>query len=96
MLMFHTGYKYEGDWVNDVIEGEGTLYYPSGRVAYVGEWKNGTFDGKGHTYNSDPVALSGEFDFTNFNALGDEWVSYEGDFKTDALHGEGKWTLSNG
>ena len=93
---FLTGYTYKGEWSNNFMQGQGLLFYPDGRLAYEGEWHHGQFDGRGITFNSDPAILRTYFDFTNFNKLSDEWVSYEGEFQSDDMHGQGKWVLSNG
>ena len=47
-------------------------------------------------FNDCPSLLDGEFEFTDFELLGDFWVKYEGDFKNDAKEGVGKLVLSNG
>jgi len=41
------GNKYEGEWKEGVIDGEGTLYYANGNK-YEGYWKNGQRSGKGN------------------------------------------------
>jgi antitoxin component YwqK of YwqJK toxin-antitoxin module len=33
------------------MEGQGCLYYPSGKLAYEGEWKSDKLDGHGTLYN---------------------------------------------
>ena len=42
---------YNGNWVENKMEGIGSLYYDSGKPAYEGEWKNDQFHGKGKLYN---------------------------------------------
>lgn len=37
--------EYNGDWVDDLPEGEGTWTF--GNTTYVGSWKKGKYDGKG-------------------------------------------------
>ena len=39
-MVWNDGSKYEGDWVLDEFNGNGTYYYNNGDI-YVGEWKNG-------------------------------------------------------
>ena len=46
-------------------------------------------------YNDCPYPLKGEFDYNDFELLGDYWDKYEGDFKNDAKDGVGKLILSN-
>ena len=96
VMIFISGQKYEGDWVNNNIEGQGSLYYANGQIAYEGGWKNGEFHGYGSTYNINPKKLDSQFNFRDFNKLDEEWVIYEGNFKEDVMYGTGKWLLSNG
>lgn len=78
------------------MEGEGSLYYPSGKIAYQGEWKADKLDGFGVLYNEDVVKLTQSFDYRSFDNVGDCWVKYEGLFKNDNKEGKGKLVLSNG
>ena len=39
------------------MEGEGSLYYPSGKLAYEGQWKADKLDGYGVLYNEDVIKL---------------------------------------
>lgn len=44
--------RYEGEFKDDVYNGEGTLYFPvSEQVQYSGGWKNGVYDGQGTLYD---------------------------------------------
>ena len=43
--------KYEGDWINDEIEGNGKYYWEDGEY-YIGQFKNGLRNGKGIKYYS--------------------------------------------
>ena len=78
------------------MEEYGTLYYPNGQVAYEGEWKNDEFDGKGVVYNDAPSVLRRAFDYTNFNLLDEEWISYQGELRRDSKEGTGILLLTNG
>ena len=40
------GDEYEGDWVGDVMEGEGSMKFVSG-ARYTGQWKAGRYEGRG-------------------------------------------------
>lgn len=40
------GSKFDGNWENDRINGEGTSWYPNGNK-YQGEWSNGRINGRG-------------------------------------------------
>jgi hypothetical protein len=46
---------YEGEWVNDKLEGKGTMIYPSGKI-YEGSWAADIRHGEGKmTYPSGAV-----------------------------------------
>ncbi len=45
--------EYDGEWQDDEMDGEGTLYFENGVVKYDGEFKNGLYHGKGTLFNSD-------------------------------------------
>lgn len=49
-------------------------------IAYEGEWEEDRFHGRGIMYNDCPQPLEGDFEFTDFELLGDYWVKYEGEF----------------
>ena len=78
------------------MEGKGKLYYKNNKLAYEGELKNNTFHGKGKLNNENPCDLEGSFDYTNFDNLEDNWLSYEGDFIDDLKDGFGTILLTNG
>ena len=40
-----------GNWKDDLMEGEGKLYYQSGIVAYEGQFSKDSFHGFGKLYN---------------------------------------------
>lgn len=44
-------------WKNDKMNGEGKLYYSSGKLAYEGEWKDDEFYGYGKVYNDTLVMV---------------------------------------
>ena len=45
--VYPNGGTYEGDWVNDIREGEGTLTYDNDRKTYVGDFVQDSFHGWG-------------------------------------------------
>tara|TARA_B000000460_G_C21301242_1_gene300241 strand:- start:84 stop:428 length:345 start_codon:yes stop_codon:yes gene_type:complete len=55
-----TDEKYEGEIVNGVPNGQGTLTYPDGDQ-YVGEWKDGEYHGQGTYISSDGDKYVGEW-----------------------------------
>ena len=93
---YSDGGVYDGDWFEGAMHGVGTLFYASGQIAYQGEWNNNKFDGRGSVYNENPARLYGDFDYTDFDKLGDQWVKYDGEFKSDIKYGVGSLFLSNG
>lgn len=95
-LSFLDGGFYVGDWNEDTMHGNGTLFYPSGQIAYEGEWRNDKFHGTGTIYNENPAKIYGEFDYTDFDRLGDYWIKYTGEFITDLKDGVGTLYLSHG
>jgi len=92
---YSDGGMYDGDWKSGHIDGFGVLFYPNGCIAYQGEWKFDKFHGKGIVYNENPMYLN-EFNYRNFEELGEGWVKYEGDFMEDNKEGEGVLSLVNG
>ena len=47
---YPNGDTYEGMWVNNIKEGEGTLTYNNDRYTYIGTFKNDLFNGWGTLY----------------------------------------------
>lgn len=86
-FFYADGGFYDGEWRFGRMEGLGTLYYPSGGLAYLGQWKDDKFNGKGTVFNESPQQIQETFDFTNFDQLGEYWVKYEGDFVDDNKEG---------
>jgi hypothetical protein len=39
--------EYDGQWVNDVKQGQGRLEYKNGKMRYVGLFQNNLFHGNG-------------------------------------------------
>lgn len=50
-FFYQDGGMYDGNWVNNMMDGYGSLYYQSGELAYQGMWKQDQFQGKGRLYN---------------------------------------------
>jgi len=93
---YSDGGMYNGEWMNGSMEGYGTLFYASGAKAYEGEWREDKFHGRGTVYNEAPARLNGQYDYSNFDNVGDYWVKYEGEFSNDNKEGSGVLHLANG
>ena len=93
---------YEGEWVDGVAEGQGTIIWDSGSH-YEGEWKDGMRNGQG-TYTStegDGYVYEGEFKNNERSGKGTmTWedsengnsYAYEGEFKNNERSGKGTMT----
>lgn len=77
-FFYQDGGSYDGEWRENKMEGQGTLYYQSDRVAYEGTWVADKFQGYGRLYNEFPQPLEGGFDFTDFDGIDEYWAYYEG------------------
>lgn len=64
------------------MHGKGTLYYPSGQIAYEGLWVEDHFHGQGKVYNEKPMAIK-KYSYSDFTDVEEYWVSYEGSFNQD-------------
>lgn len=78
------------------MNGFGKLYYENGKIAYEGHWQNDEFNGQGRVYNSDSATFDEDFNYKDFSQLGNRWLYYEGQFKSDSKHGKGYIKLTNG
>jgi len=54
------GDEYDGEWVNDTMEGEGTMRFTSG-ARYSGRWKGGVYEGRGEYVWVDGSRYVGEW-----------------------------------
>ncbi|CAD8152519.1 unnamed protein product [Paramecium pentaurelia] len=90
------GGVYEGQWFENKMHGIGTLFYASGKPAYEGQWVNDKFQGKGTLYNEEPQMLFSDFDYGDFDQVGEYWTKYFGQFHEDNKEGQGTLFLSNG
>ena len=73
--------KYEGEFLNDVREGRGIMYWFDG-VKYEGAWKNDKAEGKGIIYYTDGARYEGDFKNDKLEGRGIMYLSngsrYEG------------------
>ena len=86
--------KYEGDFVNGKIEGEGKYFSENGEY-YIGQWSNGRQHGKGKMYYKNGN-IRYEGDFINGKIEGEgKYISengeyYIGQWLSGIQHGKGK------
>jgi hypothetical protein len=100
---------YEGDFVDDLYEGEGSFYLwsevtncdrPGKWLLYYGEWFAGKFSGNGHKYEQNGDTYDGEF--LKGKRCGTGTITYEngdsftGEWKNDMRNGQGELTKANG
>jgi len=97
-MTYKDGDKYVGEWVDNEIHGEGKMFYIDGST-YVGNFDSGNWHGKGRfthingdTYEGDLInGKSGGFGIYTWSKNTEETPhSYEGYFKRNMAHGEGK------
>lgn len=75
---YQDGGLYSGNWKYNKMDGYGSLYYQSGKLAYEGNWVDDQFQGHGKLFNETPVPLNTEFDYRNFDEIDEYWEYYEG------------------
>ena len=91
---------YEGDFINDKMEGNGKYIYEDG-IYYIGQFKNTKKTGKGKFYNKNGDLMY-EGDFIDDKIEGNGKCIYEngnyyiGQFKEGKRHGKGKMYYKNG
>jgi len=96
VVIFTDGKRLEGEFKDGKIEGFATLYNKVGTVNYEGNFKNDQFHGQGTLHNENPQATEEQYDFKDFNKLGNNWKRYEGDFRQGKKQGVGNLHLANG
>jgi len=83
-ILRHILSKYEGEYVNDLLEGKGKSFYDIhiNFIEYIGGYKEGKYHGKGILYY--------------YNNNGKKQIQYEGDFVNGKFEGRGKLVEENG
>ena len=89
---------YEGQWKNDLFDGEGKLIWKSGNY-YDGDWKKGIKDGKGKFHKTPRETYNGDWKNDKKDGKGIIYYSdgniYEGDWKNDKMEGKRIFTFNN-
>lgn len=92
--------RYEGELVNGVRHGTGTMYYANGDI-YKGKWHNGVVHGFGEFYHAKSGArYVGEFSNSKFSGHGKMTYAngnvYDGHFLNGKREGDGTLSCSDG
>ena len=95
-FFYADGGIYEGDFKENKMHGQGLLYYANGKLAYKGGFINDEFEGFGNLMNDMPSSFFGNLDFHKLDKIGDNWISYEGEFIGGEKNGFGIWMFTSG
>ncbi|CAD8090597.1 unnamed protein product [Paramecium sonneborni] len=88
--VYENGFVYEGDWLNGMRHGNGTLKDFNLDIVYQGQWLNDQFSGRGRFVNSDYQEDSYKLlNFKQFKLVQHQFTSYEGEFRNGQFHGQG-------
>lgn len=99
-MVYPNGDIYEGNWVENKMEGEGTYTYLKTGDIYSGAWKADKRHGQGtYEFGGDKSVLTGEW--VEGQITTGKWVlrgaaEYEGEFKLGRPIGAGKFTFESG
>lgn len=74
---FEDGSYYEGMWNFNRMQGQGKLYYASGKLAYEGGWSQDQIHGTGKLYNEHP-RTTGSIDYKDLSKASHSWRTFEG------------------
>jgi len=92
-----TGNKYEGNWINNKLDGFGYISCYNKDQVYYGDMKKGLFDGIGELFNKNGIRFTGEFKEGKMDGTGKiiykTKKKYLGEFKNGNKDGYGimKW-----
>ena len=92
--------RYNGEFKNDLREGNGTLISYDEKFYYEGEWSNNKMEGTGVLYSTLTGKYSGKFHKDFFeghgNLIDNEDNMYEGNFHKGEKSGKGELKLNDG
>ena len=87
-----SGDWYEGNFLNNIFNGEGHYYWKKNGYEYIGNYVNGIIEGKGEFKYGDKALYKGEFKNGVKEGHG-EWITKNnkiiGNFENDLPHGRG-------
>lgn len=99
-MTFPNGDVYEGEWLDNKINGEGTYIYKKSGDIYSGTWVNGKKHGDGrYEFGADKSMFVGNWEHGDFVTGAWEFKGagvYEGQFKLGRPIGEGKFSFASG
>jgi hypothetical protein len=99
VIKFPNGDKYNGDWEDDMKNGQGTFYYAQGG-SYKGEWVNNMRNGYGVNTWPNGDQYKGNWEDNKRQGKGTftyaDGGKYIGDWEDDMRNGEGVNTWANG
>jgi hypothetical protein len=99
-MVYPNGDIYEGEWTENLMQGEGSYTYKKTNDIYSGTWAGNKKNGEGrYEFGSDSSVLignwiNGEIGTGTWELIGAG--RYEGDFKRGRPFGEGRFDFTNG
>jgi len=99
-MIYPNGDIYEGEWVENRMEGEGSYTYKTSNDIYSGSWVNNKKSGQGtYSFGKDQSIMTGTWE--NGQITTGKWAlkgyaEYEGGFKLGRPFGQGKFAFTNG
>jgi len=106
LLKFNDGNIYDGEWKDDLKDGQGILYNAEKSIIYKGTWqKDAYFTGKGTLENSTGQIYTGDFKEGKYYGKGillyskkdlNGYLKFEGEFKNGKFDGQGILEKSDG
>ncbi|CAD8129329.1 unnamed protein product [Paramecium sonneborni] len=98
ILNFADGSRYDGEFFQNDLHGEGTYIWPDNRV-YKGQWKNNKMHGNGQMIWQDSRKYNGEYEEDKKHGKGvfvwSDGRKFIGTWKQGKLHGVGIYYLQN-
>ena len=102
--IYENGDKYIGEFINNLKNGKGILYYNKNnkfeRNRYEGDFKDDKLEGKGILYWNDGDRYEGDYKDEKREGKGiyywTDGDKYQGDYKDDKIEGKGIYYYNNG
>jgi hypothetical protein len=94
IVCFSDGDRYEGNWKDGKMSGQGTFCWANSGDKYVGNWQDGKMNGQGIMYYADGSKYEGGWKDNNKHGQGicywsDSGDRYEGEWKDGKMNGLG-------